>query len=260
MTSVTSKDGVRIAFDAWGSGTPVILVGGGLDDGSENAPLAAALARRFRAINYARRGRGESGDRTPYAVQREIDDIAALMEMAGEPAHLIGISSGGALVLEAAFAGVTSRSLAVYEVPYDLDPGTASAQRAYVAALDDLLEQGDRDGALALFMGVAGSSPEDIEGARSSPLWAPLLRIAHTLSYDAACLGTREPPLDRLRSLPNPVLVATGGMLPPFELSADAMAEAAPRGHRKVLSGQGHVVDADLFAEVATAHFALSNS
>jgi pimeloyl-ACP methyl ester carboxylesterase len=114
-----SRDGTSIAYDRQGAGPPVILVGGGLDDGSENAPLATELADRFTVYNYARRGRGESGDTSPYAVQRELEDLEALLGLAGGSAGVYGVSSGGMFALEAAATGLAIRRLAVYEVPYD---------------------------------------------------------------------------------------------------------------------------------------------
>src|SRR5882724_1969166 len=95
QTTVTSRDGTRIAYVRRGSGPPLVLVGGGLDDGSENEPLAIELAAGCTTYNYARRGRGGSGDTAPYAVARELEDLAALVDLAGGPAHVLGISSGG---------------------------------------------------------------------------------------------------------------------------------------------------------------------
>src|SRR5262249_51142527 len=111
-----------------GVGPSVVLVGGGLDDGSENAPLARELARSFTAYNYARRGRGNSGDTLPYAVQREIEDIQTLIGEAGGTAHVCGVSSGGALALEAAAAGTPIGRLAAYQGPSYTDPRTPPRQ------------------------------------------------------------------------------------------------------------------------------------
>jgi pimeloyl-ACP methyl ester carboxylesterase len=247
---VISSDGTSIAYERMGRGPAVILVGGGLDDGSENAPLARALAASFTVYNYARRGRGESSDAQPYAVSREIADLAALIATAGGKAHLYGVSSGGALVLEAAMAGVRADRLAVYEVPYDLADETAEQQRAYVERLEELLAQGRRGDALALFMRLAGSPDDQIEHARSSPVWSELEKLAHTLAYDAACLGDRRPDLDRLATITQATLVATGGAAGPFEAAADAMAKAIPHSRRVVLTGQAHIVDPGVLAPV----------
>jgi pimeloyl-ACP methyl ester carboxylesterase len=163
---VISRDGTSISYEAQGRGPALILVTGGLDDGSENTPLARELSPRFTVFNYARRGRAPSGDTRPYAVEREIEDIEALIARAGGSAHLYGVSSGGALVLEAALAGVAADRLAVYEVPFDLARETAEEQRKYAARLEALLAKGERGRALELFMRVAGSSDEMIRGAR----------------------------------------------------------------------------------------------
>jgi pimeloyl-ACP methyl ester carboxylesterase len=236
-----SRDGTSIAYDRQGAGPPVILVGGGLDDGSENAPLAAELADRFTVYNYARRGRGESGDTKPYAVERELEDLAALIGQAGGSAHVYGVSSGGMFALEAAAAGLVIQRLAVYEVPYDTTPEAAQRNQAYREQLRAALDHGRRGDAVELFMRLADSSDEDIAGARSSPYWPGLEALAHTLAYDAACFG--PPPVDRLATVTQPTLVLTGGGAEFFELAADAVAAAMPSAERVVLEGQGHVAD-----------------
>jgi alpha-beta hydrolase superfamily lysophospholipase len=135
MTTVTSRDGTPIAYTREGSGLPVILVVGGLIDRSENAPLVTELARRFTAYNYDRRGRGESGDTLPYALEREIEDIEALIREAGGAAFLYGVSSGGALALEAAAGGLPIEKLGVYEVPCGATGPGSSRRRAYARSL-----------------------------------------------------------------------------------------------------------------------------
>jgi Alpha/beta hydrolase family len=170
MNRVTSKDGTPIAYDRQGSGPAVILVGGAFVDRSENAPLATELAQRFTVYNYDRRGRGQSGDTQPYALDREIEDLQALIAEAGGSAHLYGVSSGGALVLEAVAAGVAADRLAVYEVPYNMADDGPQRQREYAETLEGLLAEGRRGDAAELFMRVAGASEEIIAGARSSPV------------------------------------------------------------------------------------------
>jgi pimeloyl-ACP methyl ester carboxylesterase len=236
-----SRDGTSIAYDRQGAGPPVILVGGGLDDGSENAPLATELADRFTVYNYARRGRGESGDTSPYAVQRELEDLEALLGLAGGSAGVYGVSSGGMFALEAAATGLAIRRLAVYEVPYDTTAEAAQRNRAYREQLESLLARDRRGDAVELFMRLAGASDEDIAGARGSPRWPGLEKLAPTLAYDAACYG--PPPVDRLATITRPTLVLTGGGAEFFELAADAVAAAMPSAERVVLEGQGHVAD-----------------
>jgi pimeloyl-ACP methyl ester carboxylesterase len=252
---VISSDGTPITFDVQGRGPALILVTGGLDDGSENTPLARELSQRFEVFNYARRGRAPSGDTLPYAVAREIEDIEALMDRAGGHAHLYGLSSGGALVLEAALAGISADRLAVYEVPFDLASETAARQREYVAKLEDLLARGERGRALELFMRLAGSSEEMIDAARRSAFWSQLEALAHTLAYDAACLGDRIPHPERLARVRQPTLVATGGSIEPFERAADAMADSIPRAERCILRGQAHQVDPEVLAPLLARFF-----
>jgi pimeloyl-ACP methyl ester carboxylesterase len=264
MDQVTSKDGTAIAYDRQGSGPAVILVGGAFVDRSENAPLAAQLAERFTVYNYDRRGRGGSGDIQPYAVEREIEDLEALIAEAGGSAHLYGVSSGGALVLEAAAAGVPVDRLAVYEVPYDMAEGGPQRHREYVERLEGFLAEGRRGDAAELFMRLAGASDEMVAGARSSPMWPGLEAIAPTLRYDAACMGDNRPPIDRLARIMRPTLVATGGASPEsfvggggdfFARAADAIAAGIPRAQRQTIEGQTHQADPKVMAEVLERFF-----
>ena len=252
ILTLSSPDGTAIAYTRQGDGPAVVLVGGGLDDGAENEPLAAALSRWFTVYNYARRGRGGSGDTHPYTVDREIEDIAALIGLAGGSANVYGVSSGGALVLRAAAAGVPVDRLAVYEVPYAVDEAAVRGWREYVTQLDAALAMDNRDAALRLFMRLAGSGDDDIAGAVASPMWPGLLRVAHTLGYDAACLGDGEPPAAELARVTRPALVLTGGVPDPhmgglapgyFDAAADAIAAHLPNATRLVVAGESHVAD-----------------
>ncbi|MFI7678983.1 alpha/beta fold hydrolase [Actinophytocola sp. NPDC049390] len=249
---MTSPDGTVLAYTREGEGPAVVLVGGGLDDGAENASLATALSRWFTVYNYARRGRGGSGDTQPYALEREVEDLATLIEAAGGTAHVHGVSSGGALALRAAAAGLPIDRLSVYEVPYAVGEAAAVGWREYVTQLDAALAMDDRDAALRLFMRLAGSGEDDITAAAGSPMWPGLLKIAHTLGYDAACLGDGTPPAAELARITQPTLVATGGVPDPhmsglrpgyFDAAADAIAALVPNATRKVVAGQSHVAD-----------------
>lgn len=250
MKHVTSKDGTSIAYERVGTGPAVILVGGGLDDGTENAPLGPALAEHFTVYNYARRGRAGSGDTLPYAVEREIEDIEALLAEAGGSAHAFGASSGGALALEAAAAGVAFDRVAVYEVPYELDADAPRRHREYVEGLDALLAEGRRGDAVALFMRLAGSSEQDVASARSWQGWPGLEVLAPTLAYDAACLrmGASQPPA-HLMKITQRTLVAVGGS-GHWEEAAVAIAAVIPRAEREIIEGAGHMVDAKAVAPV----------
>lgn len=262
--SVTSKDGTSIAYERHGSGTPVILVTGGLDDGAENAPLATELAGHFTVYNYNRRGRGDSGDTQPYALEREIEDIEALIAEAGGAAHLYGVSSGGALVLETAATGLAIERLAVYDVPYNMADEWRALWRDYVEQVGAVLAEGRRGDALALFMRLTGSSEDDIARGRRSAMWRASEALAHTLVYDAACLGDGRPPAARLARITQPTLVATGEPHSPgaptwaqaLAAAADEIAASIPRAARLTLDGQGHVVDPKVLAPVLRRFFA----
>jgi pimeloyl-ACP methyl ester carboxylesterase len=254
--TVESKDGTTIAFERAGAGPVVILVGGGLTDRGENEPLVPALAKRFTVVNYDRRGRGESGDGPHYDVGREVEDIDALIAATGGTADLYGVSSGGALALEAAAAGSMVGKVVVYEVPYNVAPDWPQAWTSYTDELGRALAADDRDAALAAFLRVTGTPDEAIAGMRHAPFWSDLEAMAHTLRHDAACLGTGQPPLDRLATIRQPVLVLTGDQRPPdaarwvlaLDAAADAIAAAIPRAERDTLAGQGHVADPDAVA------------
>jgi pimeloyl-ACP methyl ester carboxylesterase len=264
MGRVTSKDGTSIAYERMGSGPAVILVGGGAVDRSENAPLAPELAEHFTVYNYDRRGRGESGDTVPYAVEREVEDIEALIAQAGESAHLYGVSSGGALALEAAAAGLAIDRLAVYEVPYNTADDWPRRWQEYVEQLGALLAEDRRGDAFELFMRLADASEENIAAARNSPMWPSLEAIAPTLAYDAACLGNGHPPAARLAKITQPTLVATGARtrqpgaatwVLALDHAADAIAESIPRAERQILEGQTHVADPKAVALVLERFF-----
>jgi pimeloyl-ACP methyl ester carboxylesterase len=217
--------------------------------------MAPELARGFTVWNYARRGRGGSGDTQPYAVDREIEDIEALVAEAGGSAHLYGVSSGGALALKAAADGVAVGRVAVYEVPYAVGDDAVHRWGRYVDRLGVLLAEGRRADALELFMRMAGSSEEGIQGARRSPIWPDLEALAHTLAYDAACLGDARPPVARLATVVQPVLVLTGGADEFFERAADALAAALRWGERQTLQGQSHVADPSVVAPLLARFF-----
>jgi pimeloyl-ACP methyl ester carboxylesterase len=261
--TATSRDGTVIAYEQVGTGPLVVLVGGGLTDRSENGPLVPALAEHFTVVNYDRRGRGASGDAAAYEVGREIEDIEALIAPAAATVHLYGVSSGGALALEAAAAGLPVDTVAVYEVPYNVALDWPTAWAAYLDEVERALATGDRGAAFEAFLRVTGTPPEVIAGMRSAPFWSDLEAMAPTLRYDAACLGTGQAPTDRLASIRQPVLVLTGDERPPaaarwvlaLDDAADAIASVIPGGQRDTLVGQGHVADPAAVAARLTEFF-----
>ncbi|MFG2576046.1 alpha/beta fold hydrolase [Streptomyces sp. NPDC048481] len=246
-----SRDGTELAYESTGRGPAVILVSGAMSTGGTMAPLAALLADGFTAVRYDRRGRGESGDTAPYAVEREVEDLAALIEAVGGEAALYGVSSGGALVLEAAAAGLPVSRAAVYETPFALDEEAARARAQYTANLTEALAQGRRGDAVELFLRLTGLAEEMIQGARRSPMWAGMEAVAPTLAYDDAVMGDGRPPRERLASVGVPVLALAGGASPPWLREAvRTVAEAVPDGVYRTLEGQTHMVDPALLAPV----------
>jgi pimeloyl-ACP methyl ester carboxylesterase len=244
METTVSRDGTRIAFDRLGSGPPIVLLPGGSVDRMTNAGLAAELADALTVYNVDRRGRGDSGSVLPYAVEREFEDIVGVIEAAGGRAHLYGTSSGAALAMEAAAAGVPVEKLVMWEPPYnvdgrpDLPPDTASVFR-------DLVEAGRQGDAVEYFMSkVVGLPPEFVAAARLAPWWAQQEAIAHTLAYDAAVMGDYTIPVETARAVPVPTIILTGGASFPFmHETADVLAALIPNARREVLAGQEHNVD-----------------
>jgi pimeloyl-ACP methyl ester carboxylesterase len=191
---VTSKDGTRIAYHRDGHGPAVILLGGALDDGSENAPLVAELATHFTVFNYARRGRGASGDTPPYAVEREIEDLEALIAEARGSAHLFGVSSGGMFALEAAAAGLAVDRIALYEVPYDTADDAPQRNQTYRERLGAALAEGRRGDALELFMRLLApptKTSREHGTRRTGRAWKRLLTRSPTMP---PCTVVHRPP------------------------------------------------------------------
>ncbi len=253
-----SRDGSPVAYERTGQGPAVVLVSGAMSTGATVAPLAARLSDGFSVIVYDRRGRGESGDTPPYAVAREVEDLAALIEAAGGEAALYGISSGGALALEAAASGLPVRQVAVYETPFaDYGADGARERAEYTRNLTEALTEGRRGDAVELFLRLTGLAPEMIANARQSPMWAGMEAIAHTLAYDDAVMGDGLVPRERLASITAPVLAVAGDASPEWLRRATrAVAESAPRGTYRTLEGQTHMVDPQLLAPVLAEFFA----
>ncbi|HEV8557734.1 MAG TPA: alpha/beta hydrolase, partial [Actinophytocola sp.] len=242
----TSQDGTTIVVDRYGDGPPVIIVEGAFCDRQTSMPLAELLAPHFTVFGYDRRGRGDSGDTQPWAVEREIEDLAAIITEAGGSAFVYGMSSGALIGLEAAARGLGVRRLAMYEPPLDLD-GTHAA--AMVPELTRLVEAGQRGDAVAHFMANGPQIPgQVIAGMRTQPFWSGFEAIAHTLIYDNTIGGDRSV-LQRAPVVTVPVLVMAGGdTLPALKDAAHALAGAVPGAAERTLDGQTHQVDVTLLA------------
>jgi pimeloyl-ACP methyl ester carboxylesterase len=261
MPTVTSKDGTRIAFDQAGQGPALIIVDGAIEYrafAQGLAQLVALLAPHFTVINYDRRGRGESGDTLPFAVEREIEDIAALIDAAGGSAFVYGISSGAALAMEAAIAlGPKIQKLAMYEAPYNADAPARQAWREYRRQLQEALAAGRNGDAMVLFMRLVGMPAEQVPGMRQSPEWPIFEAVAPTLAYDAAAMGEEAAvPVERAARVAVPTLVMDGGASFPFmHTTATALAAAMPQGRQRTLAGQTHDVAPEALAPVLVEFF-----
>ncbi|WP_328356495.1 alpha/beta hydrolase [Streptomyces sp. NBC_00445] len=252
-----SRDGTPIAYERTGRGPAVVLVSGAMSTGHTVAPLAGQLADGFTAVVYDRRGRGESGDTPPYAVEREVEDLAALIETVGGQAALYGISSGGALALQAAASGLPVSKVAVYETPFAVYEGGAQERAEYTEGLTRALAEGRRGDAVELFLRLTGLAEEMIQGARQSPMWAGMESIAPSLAYDNAVMGDGLVPRHRLAAITVPVLAVAGGESPAWLREAtQAVAEAVPDGTYRSLEGQTHLVDPQVLAPVLAEFYA----
>ncbi len=262
MSEVTSRDGTRIAFDRTGAGPPLIVVGGALSDRSAVTELAAALAPSLTVFAYDRRGRGDSGDTAPYAPEREIEDIGALLDEAGGSAYLFGHSSGAALALEAAAHGLAVPKLALYEPPFIVDDSRPPMPADYVEHLTELTSTGRRGDAVEYFMTIGPGVPAEVVAQmRTEPFWSAMEAMAHTLPYDGAILDgtmTGGPlPADRWTSVTAPTLVMDGDQSPAWARnSVRALTEALPNAEHRTLQGQDHGAASDVLAPVLVEFFA----
>lgn len=263
MNQITSKDGTRIAFDKQGTGEALILVGGAFEQRameSETAKLAVfpLLTQHFTVYHYDRRGRGDSSDTLPFAVQREIEDIEALIDHAGESAYVFGISSGAGLAFEAALSlGAKVKKLALYEPPYNDDPAARESWKNFRVALAKTLSEGRNADAVGLFMMLLGVPEEHLAEMRQYPMWTMWEGVAPTIAYDAAALGEEAAvPVERARGLPIPALVMNGdGSYPFMHESALTLASAIPNGEHRVLTGQTHEVTPEALAPILVEFF-----
>lgn len=256
MDKTRSSDGTDIAFDLLGDGAPILLVSGASTARSIHARLAELLAADFTVLNYDRRGRGDSGDTQPYAVEREIEDLHAVLNQAGGSAEVFGNSSGGVLALHAAAVGLPITNLALWEPPFMVDPDAPRRQHEYVTHLTELLDADRRGDAMALFMKTIGLPEQMIAGMRQAPMWPSMEALAHTLAYDAAVMGDSRLPTRLVSTVKTPTLVLTGGNTGAWaDNAAEALASALPNPQHRILQGQDHAVAWDVLAPALREYF-----
>jgi pimeloyl-ACP methyl ester carboxylesterase len=256
VETIASTDGTPIAYQRTGTGPALVLVVGAFCDRTSTASLTPLLAPHFTVYEYDRRGRGDSGDGGgEYAVEREVEDLAAVVSAAGGPALAFGHSSGGILALEAAARGVPLGRLAVYEPPYTAAPGSAGDD-ALLEAVRARLAAGDPDGAAETFMAGAGGPPEQIAEARQSPWWPRMRALAPTLVHDLLLSNGGVVPRERLARVAVPALALSGGASPEWAARAcTEVAAAVPGARAQVLPGQTHAAQDDVLAPVLVEWF-----
>jgi pimeloyl-ACP methyl ester carboxylesterase len=263
IDTVTSSDGTPIAFDRLGDGPPVIVVGGQLCDRAMTRPTAEELAKHFTVFNYDRRGRGDSGDTAPYAVEREIEDLGALIAEATGTASVYAHSSGAGLALHAAAHALPIAKLVLHEPPYNPDGEEEERRisREYAENLEAILAEDRLGDAVELCMTTIGMPQEAVEGMRHTPRWAELEAMAPTLAYDSEIMGDSSTggtvPTDLAGCVTSESLVLVGGASPAWMIDVGRqVADALPNGRYRVLDGQEHVVAPEVLVPVLAEFFA----
>ena len=266
MASVTSKDGTAIAYDRRGAGPPIVLVDGAFcrREFGPMPKLAPLLAERFTVLNYDRRGRGESTDTQPFALDRELDDLDAVIAAAGGTVQLFGISSGAMLALRAVSRGANVERLVVYEPPLVLAGATGKIPPDWNAKVAELARAGDRDGATKMFMRMVGVPGFAFPMMKLFGVWKKLIASAHTLPYDFAQLGDTSgsqplPPelVATFAAIKIPTVVSYGGKSPNYlRHAAETVQHAVPGATLRELPGQTHNVNEKPMAAVLLEVFA----
>lgn len=250
MNSIRSADGTAIAVDRTGTGPALIVVVGAFGDRQSKKSLAVGLADRFTVFEYDRRGRGDSGPVGNLTVEREVEDLAAVVAQTGEKPFVFGDSSGGAIAIAAAAAEVEVRKIAVYEVPYTQGPSFVFADE-----LSALVTSGERSEAVERFLMLVGTPPEAIEGMKQGPFWPNLESFAATLPIDVRLCNDGRIPKDQLAKVTVPLLALAGDRGPWAVNVANSIATAAPRGESQILAGYGHEVPDAVLRRVVSAFF-----
>lgn len=259
MHTTSSPDGTTLAFDRTGAGPALVIVGGafGTRDHPSVTGLTQHLSEHATVHAYDRRGRGGSTDTPPYAVEREIEDLAAVIDAAGGRADVYGLSSGAALAARAASAGLPIDRLILHEPPYDVDGVRPPLPADFAERVAALVGEGQNGDAVEYFMTQGMGLPtEMVAGIRPTPMWAGLEVLAPTLVYDNAVMGDNTLPVAELGTISQPVLVLAGELSPDwFHRAAAATAAACPDARLHRLPGQSHFAPDDAAVAAVVAEF-----
>jgi pimeloyl-ACP methyl ester carboxylesterase len=259
MEKVISKDGTTIAFDRFGKGQPIILVDGALCSRKFGPvpKLAPILAQQFTVFAYDRRGRGDSGDTALYSIEREVEDLEALIDAAGGSAFVWAMSSGAVLALRASASGLNIKKLALYEPPFMVSNSGHRPPDDHEAQLKRFISLGLQGDAVKFFLRKMMGAPAIIVTLMSlSPVWSKLKAVANTLPYDAAIMGDYTLPIDLLASVTVPTLVNGGERSPDvLRKAVQAVANALPNAQHSLLKGQSHNVSMKALAPILLDYF-----
>lgn len=252
MEKVVSKDGTELAYDVYGSGPGLVLVAGGFTERSRYVADAEALSSTFTVVNYDRRGRGDSGDTLPYAVEREWEDLEAVRSATG--ARFACAYSSGSMVLFQ--AGLPFEKQAVMEPPFRVE-GAPQAPERYIERLQEFVDAGNPGGAAELFMVEAVGQPREVvDQIRQTPMWAGMEAIAHTLVYDGLQLGDSAVPTELLSSIDVPTLALYSNTSPEWlKDSVKQTAAALPNARAEGHDGTFHTLPPETMARALTDYF-----
>lgn len=259
MKTTTSKDGTRIAYDQRGSGQAIVLVDGALCSSAFGPmpSLVKLLEPHFTVFNYDRRGRNESGDTPPFAPEREIEDLDAVIQAAGGSAFVAGISSGAALALAGTAAGLNIKKLAMYEAPFMVDKTGHKPPKDSADQLTRMIAEGRRGDAVKFFMRDMVNVPGIAVFIMSiMPIFKKLKAVAHTLPYDAATMGDFSLPTQKAARVKVPALVGGGEKSPAsMQNAVKQTAAAIPGSELKMFPGQTHNISMKALAPVLIEFF-----
>jgi hypothetical protein len=257
---VISEDGTRIAYEKTGQGPAVIIVGGALGDHQFYLPLAHELAQLFTVYNFDRRGRGQSGDTQPYSVEREVEDVGALIADAGEPVCVYGHSAGSALAVRSAAAGLSIAKLALADPPYGRHSDNDDAARARfaraAARIQALHDDGDHKGAAAFFLSGFGLPPEAVEDMLQAPGGDTMIDCARALPYEYAMLGDGLVPNALAAAVATPTIILAAETAP---ATAKAFATFMPSATLQLMKSSAHDLAPTDIASVITPFLSQQN-